>query len=90
MTTRDHTVFMTKGTYVVAAGDAERIREALRNDETDVTVRVDAVGDGTPALAMTLVVRHVVALMEHRGELDEAGGESPLRNVAPLRQRRSH
>jgi uncharacterized membrane protein len=64
----DFTVCMTKGTHVVSCDVAMLILEAIRSGAKDVTVTLQSFGDGTP-IKTTLVVNHIVSLMQHNEEM---------------------
>ena len=72
----NYTVFLTKGTHVVSEHAALQIVQALRENATDVTINVDAFGDGSRHIEMTIFLKHVVSMMRH--EPEEQG---PLHNV---------
>lgn len=76
-----YTVFMTKGTHVVSTAMADRILEAIREGQTDVTVELDVLEHNGHTVEMILVTAHVVSLMKHRDER----GDIEFANVRQLR-----
>lgn len=58
-----YTVFLTKGTYLVDEGDAERIRSAVASRSPFVEVGVDLRCDGVIAHRAEIATSHVVTLV---------------------------
>jgi hypothetical protein len=59
-----YTVFLTKGTYLVDAADAQRIRDAVEAGSPFVEVGVDLRCDGVAAHRAEIATAHVVTLIE--------------------------
>ena len=59
-----YTVFLTKGTYLVDAADAQRIRDAVASGSSFVEVGVDLRCDGVAAHRAEIATAHVVTLIE--------------------------
>ncbi len=55
---------MTKGAHVVSYDVAMQVLEAVRTNATDVTIAAACGGTAQPR-TFTLVVSHVVSLMQH-------------------------
>ncbi len=79
-----YTVFLTKGTYVVDASDAERIRSAVASRTPFVEVGVDLRCDGAAAHRAEIATAHVVTLVRVPDALEVPAEDSRPANVRRL------
>lgn len=76
------TLVLTSGAHLVSVETARRIIDALESNEKLIVVPVDVYSDGTSISDMTLVLSHVVGLLEHSETRDPF---APLAGVSRLR-----